>query len=96
MRQPTEPWPRPLPSRGKRPSCSWVVRHSIRWTCVVLCSRGDILLADVSKLRSITEEKGISIKYFEYDDMLHAWVLFNLPESKMAIEQTAGLINSNT
>lgn len=54
----------------------------------------DLLWPDAKKFKSIAEEKGISIKYFEYEEMLHAWVLFNLPESKIAIEQIAGLINS--
>lgn len=56
----------------------------------------DILLADARKFKGIADKQGISIKYFEYEDMLHDWVLFNLPESKMAIEQIAGLINSET
>ncbi len=47
----------------------------------------DLLLADTRKLKAIMQEKGIEMNYYEYPDMLHVWPLFNLPESKDAIEQ---------
>ncbi|MGV8981620.1 alpha/beta hydrolase fold domain-containing protein [Clostridium sp.] len=55
----------------------------------------DILVADTRKFKSITEEKGININYYEYKDMIHVWPLFNLPESKKAIEQIIRLVRSN-
>lgn len=54
----------------------------------------DILVADARKFKSMSQEKGIDINYFEYEDMLHVWPLFSLPESKMAIEQIKNLVNS--
>lgn len=53
----------------------------------------DVLLADARKLKALAQAQGISINYFEYEGMLHDWLLFNLPESTMAIRQIAGLIN---
>ena len=47
----------------------------------------EILEADARKLRRLAEEKGIPLDYFEYKDMIHDWVLFDLPESRLAIEQ---------
>ena len=54
----------------------------------------DILLADARRFKALTEAQGVSINYFEYEEMLHDWLLFNLPESTMAIRQIAGLIDS--
>jgi YihY family inner membrane protein len=47
----------------------------------------EILEADARKLRNQAEAKGIPIHYFEYKDMIHDWVLYDLPESRQAIEQ---------
>jgi acetyl esterase/lipase len=55
----------------------------------------DILEADTRKFRSITKDKGININYYEYKDMIHVWPLFNLPESKKAIEQIIMLVKYN-
>jgi acetyl esterase/lipase len=44
----------------------------------------EILVADTRKLKSLAEEKGIALNYYEYPEMFHAWMLFNLPESKKA------------
>lgn len=61
----------------------------------VFIGTNDILMPDARKLKRITKEKGININYYEYDDMVHVWMLFNLPESKKAIDQIARLLNSN-
>ncbi len=53
----------------------------------------DILVADTRKFKKMMDEKGIKINYFEYDDMLHVWPLFNLPESKLALKQIKYLID---
>ncbi len=53
----------------------------------------DILLADTRKFKAIAEGKGIEINYYEYEEMLHIWPLFNLPESKKAIDQIHRLVN---
>lgn len=41
----------------------------------------EIFVADARKLKSISEEKGIALNYYEYPEMFHAWMLLNLPES---------------
>lgn len=53
----------------------------------------DILEADTRRFKRITEEAGVDINYFEYQDMPHVWMFFNLPESKKAITQIVDLIN---
>lgn len=55
----------------------------------------DILEADTRKFKRLTEEKGVNINYYEYKDMVHVWMLFNLPESKQAIEQIIRLVDSS-
>jgi epsilon-lactone hydrolase len=54
----------------------------------------DILEADTRRFKSITKEKGININYYEYKDMIHVWPLFDLPESKKAIEQIISQVRS--
>ncbi len=58
----------------------------------IFIGTNDILLADVRRLKKMAEERGVTIRYFEYADMLHDWVLFSLPESKEAVDQIAALI----
>lgn len=53
----------------------------------------DILLADARKLIKIAEGKGIHINYYEYEEMVHVWLIFDMPESKKAIEQIDDLVN---
>lgn len=52
----------------------------------------DILAADARKLKSLAEAKGIEINYYEYEDMLHAWMFLNFPESKKARQQIMDLV----
>lgn len=52
----------------------------------------DILAADTRKLKSLAESKGIAINYYEYEGMIHAWMLLNLPESKIARQQIIDLV----
>lgn len=52
----------------------------------------EILAADARKLKALAESKGIGINYFEYEDMLHVWMLLNFPESKKARQQIFDLI----
>ena len=59
--------------------------------CLFIGSR-DILVADARKLNSIATEQGISINYREYKDMLHVWMLLNLPESKKAQKEIMNLV----
>lgn len=52
----------------------------------------EILVADARKLKSISEEKGITLNYYEYPEMFHAWMLLNLPESRKARYEILELI----
>ncbi len=53
----------------------------------------DILLADCRKLRSIMQQKGLAMNYFEYPRMFHDWIMLtSLKESKKAISQIVSLI----
>ena len=61
----------------------------------VFIGSNDILEADTCKLRKIAQEKGVEINYQYYEDMVHDWMFFNLPESKLAIKQIIDLVDSN-
>lgn len=52
----------------------------------------EILAADARKLKTLANAKGIALNYFEYDDMLHVWMLLDFPESKKAKQQIFELI----
>lgn len=52
----------------------------------------DLLEADTRKFHKKMEDKAIPLNYFEYEDMLHDWVLYDLPESKQAKEEIFDLI----
>jgi acetyl esterase/lipase len=52
----------------------------------------EILVADARKLKALAESKGIYLNYFEYEDMVHVWMLLNLPESKKAKLEIIDLI----
>ncbi|MCU7552641.1 alpha/beta hydrolase [Chitinophagaceae bacterium LB-8] len=52
----------------------------------------EILVADARKLKALAESKGIYLNYFEYEDMVHVWMLLNLPESKKAKQEIIDLI----
>jgi acetyl esterase/lipase len=54
----------------------------------------DILVADARKLRAMAMEQGVDLLYFEYPEMVHAWMFLSLPESKQAIRQITRLIQS--
>jgi len=56
----------------------------------------DIMLADARKLKRTAANKGIAMNFFEYDGMLHVWMLFNLPESKRVIDAIAVLLGPKT
>lgn len=52
----------------------------------------DILVADARKFKQLTGSMGIEINYHEYEDMLHAWMFLNFPESKKARQQIIDLV----
>jgi acetyl esterase/lipase len=49
----------------------------------------DLLIADCRRLRANAEAEGVDIDYYEYEDMMHAWVLLSFPESTQAMKQIA-------
>jgi acetyl esterase/lipase len=53
----------------------------------------DVLAADARKLNKPAQEKGVSINYREYNDMVHVWMLLNFPEVKQARKEIIDLIN---
>jgi len=42
----------------------------------------DILVADCRRLKAKAATEGIAIDYREFEGMVHAWMLLQLPESK--------------
>lgn len=53
----------------------------------------ELLVADARKLRDLAVFEGIDINYYEYADMVHAWMLLNFPESKKAKQQIIDLLS---
>lgn len=54
----------------------------------------DILVADARKWKSRMEQYGKPIYYYEYDEMIHVWMLLNFPESRNARKQITAIINA--
>ena len=53
----------------------------------------EILVADTRKLKSLAEANGIDLDYYEYEDMVHAWMFLHfLPESRRAKQKIMDLI----
>jgi len=52
----------------------------------------DVLYSDCVKLKELCDKKGIDLSYFEYPKMIHVWMLFHFPESKMAMKEIFSLI----
>ncbi|GAB3011058.1 alpha/beta hydrolase [Niabella terrae] len=58
----------------------------------VFAGTNEMLVADTRKLKLIADAKGIPFRYFEYPGMIHAWMLFDFPESRTARKQIFELI----
>lgn len=56
----------------------------------------DVLVADARKFRSLIEQNEDPIHYYEYEEMIHTWMLLNFPESKKAREQIVSIIEGGT
>ncbi len=52
----------------------------------------DVLNPDAKKLKSKAEAEGIDFHYYEYKNMIHVWMLFPMPEARMARAQIVELI----
>ncbi|QFU90459.1 alpha/beta hydrolase fold domain-containing protein [Amycolatopsis sp. YIM 10] len=52
----------------------------------------DVLLADARRFRTVTAERGIDLEYWEYEGMIHAWMLTTLREARDATRRIAHLV----
>lgn len=55
----------------------------------------DILNPDAKRFKSIAEDKGVKIDYYEYPSMIHVFPLLFFPESKKATKQIIEIIMSS-
>jgi acetyl esterase/lipase len=55
----------------------------------------DILCPDARKFKTMADEKGIEIGYYEYPSMMHVWPLLFFPESKKATGQIIEIIKTS-
>lgn len=58
----------------------------------VFAGSAEILAADTRKLKQQAVLQGADLQYYEYPDMVHAWMFLNFPESKQAKKQIIHLI----
>lgn len=56
----------------------------------------DILLADCRRLRELCAVTGARLDYYEYENMVHVWVLMPVDESEHAFRQILGIIDTST
>jgi acetyl esterase/lipase len=57
----------------------------------------DILMPDCRKLKTMMDQQGLLINYYEYPRMFHDWIMLtNLDESQVAISQIVSLIVKTT
>ena len=47
----------------------------------------DILLPDCRKFQELARAAGTRLTYLEYDDMVHCWMLFPIPEAKSVLNK---------
>ncbi|WP_188133918.1 alpha/beta hydrolase fold domain-containing protein [Chitinophaga sp. CF418] len=60
----------------------------------VFAGANEILVADARKLKELALSQGTDLEYYEYPDMVHAWMLLDFPESKQAKRQIIDLIKA--
>ncbi|MBS7563413.1 alpha/beta hydrolase [Mucilaginibacter sp. Bleaf8] len=53
----------------------------------------DILNPDAHKLKGLADEQNVAINFYEYEHMIHDWILFPMPEARLAFRQVVELIN---
>jgi len=68
--------------------------EGLGWISIFI-GTNDILVADTRKLHALAKQKGISINYREYEDMVHVWMLLNFPESRAAKREIIELVLSD-
>jgi len=54
----------------------------------------DILWADCRRLRDICLVTGAHLDYYEYEHMMHVWMLMPIRESKQALDQISGILTT--
>lgn len=47
----------------------------------------EVLLPDARKLVALAKKKSVPLNYYEYNEMYHAWIFFNMPEAKTVFNQ---------
>ncbi len=52
----------------------------------------DVLFADSKKFVEIAKKSGVEINYYEYDKMIHCWMIFPIPEAKDVIIKIRDII----
>jgi acetyl esterase/lipase len=49
-------------------------------------SSNDLLYADAKKFESIMNEKGLALRFVEFEGLFHDWMLFNIKETKEVMD----------
>lgn len=47
----------------------------------------EVLLADARKLVAMAKEKKVTVNYYEYNKMYHAWIFLNMPEASNVLNK---------
>lgn len=55
----------------------------------------DILLPDCRRFRELVKAAGSGLKYFEYEKMVHCWMLFPIPEADAVVDRIHQIISEN-
>jgi acetyl esterase/lipase len=61
----------------------------------IITGTHDLLHPEARSFRSLTEEQGVAINFFEYAKMNHCFPLFPIPEARVAIEQILDIIEKS-
>jgi acetyl esterase/lipase len=59
---------------------------------IVFAGTKEILVADTRKLNAMAKMNGLDLIYYEYPDMVHAWMFLSFPEARKAKRQIIDLI----
>jgi len=62
---------------------------------VILIGTDDCLLPDARLLRDKLHREGVDTEYWEYENMMHVWPLFPMPEAKDALKRLHQWITRN-
>ncbi|WP_345951480.1 alpha/beta hydrolase [Mucilaginibacter sp. PAMB04274] len=52
----------------------------------------EILNPDAHKFKDLANTQGVNINFYEYEHMIHDWILFPIPEAKKAFKQIIAII----